>query len=87
MEELPAYRLLDEKGPDHSKCFEVCVEINGRRFTSAWAPNKKQAEQQAALNALHELNVVRHHDDGRVLINQVDAEGSTTGEDAGSNAV
>lgn len=54
----PIYELLDEKGPDHSKCFEVCVAISGRRFTSAWGPNKKMAEQKAALLALEELGVL-----------------------------
>ncbi|MCS7034645.1 MAG: ribonuclease III [Phycisphaerae bacterium] len=54
----PVYELLDEKGPDHSKCFEVCVSIDGRRFTSAWGPNKKTAEQKAALLALEELGLV-----------------------------
>jgi len=54
----PIYELLDEKGPDHSKCFEVCVMIDGRRFTSAWGPNKKMAEQKAALLALEELGVM-----------------------------
>jgi ribonuclease-3 len=53
----PMYELLDEKGPDHSKCFEVCVTVDGRRFTSAWGPNKKMAEQKAALLALEELGV------------------------------
>lgn len=53
----PIYELLDEKGPDHSKCFEVCVAVEGRRFTSAWGPNKKMAEQKAALLALEELGV------------------------------
>jgi len=53
----PIYELLDEKGPDHSKCFEVCVSVDGRRFTSAWGPNKKMAEQKAALLALEELGV------------------------------
>lgn len=53
----PVYELLDEKGPDHSKCFEVCVTIDGRRFTSAWGPNKKMAEQKAALLALEDLGV------------------------------
>ncbi|MEO6436423.1 MAG: ribonuclease III [Tepidisphaeraceae bacterium] len=53
----PTYELLDEKGPDHSKCFEVCVSVDGRRFTSAWGPNKKMAEQKAALLALEELGV------------------------------
>ena len=54
----PIYELLDEKGPDHSKCFEVCVTIDGRRFTSAWGPNKKMAEQKAALLALEDLGVL-----------------------------
>ena len=54
----PMYELMDEKGPDHSKCFEVCVTVDGRRFTSAWGPNKKQAEQKAALLALEELGVL-----------------------------
>src|SRR5690242_20685606 len=54
----PIYELLDEKGPDHSKCFEVCVTIDGRRFTSAWGPNKKMAEQKAALLALEDMGVL-----------------------------
>ncbi|HQY87520.1 MAG TPA: ribonuclease III [Tepidisphaeraceae bacterium] len=54
----PLYELLDEKGPDHSKCFEVCVTVNGRRFESAWGTNKKIAEQKAALMALRELGVL-----------------------------
>jgi len=54
----PIYELLDEKGPDHSKCFEVCVLIENRRFPSAWGPNKKMAEQKAALLALQELGVL-----------------------------
>jgi ribonuclease III len=54
----PIYELLDEKGPDHSKCFEVCVVINSRRYNGAWGPNKKTAEQKAALLALEEMGVV-----------------------------
>jgi ribonuclease-3 len=57
MAATPVYELLDEKGPDHSKCFEVCVAIDGRRFSSAWGPNKKMAEQKAALLALEDLGV------------------------------
>ncbi len=54
----PIYELLDEKGPDHSKCFEVAVVVNGRRFNGAWGPNKKTAEQKAALLALEEMGVI-----------------------------
>lgn len=55
----PAYVLLDEKGPDHNKCFESEVVIDQRHFPSAWGANKKEAEQKAAYNALVELGVLR----------------------------
>lgn len=51
----PEYQLLDEKGPDHSKCFEIAVCINGRQFPSAWGKSKKEAEQKAAMQAFEEL--------------------------------
>jgi ribonuclease-3 len=54
----PSYELLDEKGPDHSKCFEVGVLIGSRRFLSGWGPSKKEAEQLAAFHALRELGVI-----------------------------
>ena len=66
--EAPAYVLLDEKGPDHSKCFEVCVLINGRRFGSAWAASKKEAEQKAALLALRELDLASVDEDGKIQV-------------------
>src|SRR5207302_10769195 len=56
----PMYELLDEKGPDHSKCFEVCVCIDGNRYNSAWGPNKKMAEQKAALFAPEQRGVSDH---------------------------
>lgn len=64
----PSYMLLDEKGPDHSKAFEVCVEIDGRRFSSAWANSKKEAEQNAALIALQELEVASQDEDGHIIL-------------------
>ena len=64
----PQYLVLDEQGPDHAKCFEVCVELNGRRFDSSWGASKKQAEQQAALNALLALNVAYRDDDGHIHV-------------------
>ena len=51
----PTYQLLDEKGPDHSKCFKVAAQVGGYRYQSAWGRNKKEAEQRAARNALNEL--------------------------------
>ena len=58
MSGTPMYELLDEKGPDHSKCFEVRVVIGARAFPSAWGPAKKPAEQRAAQLALEELGVL-----------------------------
>jgi ribonuclease-3 len=54
----PLYELLDEKGPDHDKCFESEVVIGERHFASAWGTNKKEAEQKAAFNALVELGIL-----------------------------
>lgn len=55
----PIYELVDEKGPDHNKCFELEAVVDGRHFKSAWGNNKKDAEQRAALNALVELEIVK----------------------------
>ena len=52
----PTYQLLDEKGPDHSKCFKVAAQVGGNRYPAAWGRNKKEAEQCAARNALSELD-------------------------------
>jgi ribonuclease-3 len=52
----PTYQLLDEKGPDHSKCFKVSAQIGRNRYQPAWGRNKKEAEQRAARNALSEIN-------------------------------
>ena len=52
----PTYQLLDEKGPDHSKCFKISAQVGPNRFQPAWGRNKKEAEQRAARNALSELN-------------------------------
>ncbi|MHC5108795.1 MAG: ribonuclease III [Planctomycetota bacterium] len=53
----PQYEALDEQGPDHSKCFEISVVIDGKRYPSAWGPSKKEAEQEAARLALESLKM------------------------------
>lgn len=63
----PVYLVLDEKGPDHAKCFELCVEVDGRRFPSCWGASKKAAEQQAALLALHALGVTSESENGVIV--------------------
>ena len=52
----PQYHLLDEKGPDHSKCFKIAAVIGRQPYTPAWGRNKKEAEQKAAMNALAQIN-------------------------------
>ncbi|MCC7107577.1 MAG: ribonuclease III [Chloroflexi bacterium] len=51
----PNYQLLDEKGPDHSKCFKIAAQVGSNCYQAAWGRNKKEAEQRAARNALSEL--------------------------------
>lgn len=51
----PGYVLVDEKGPDHSKCFKIAASVGGQTYPAAWGPNKKEAEQRAAENAWCEL--------------------------------
>lgn len=54
--ETPTYQLLDEKGPDHSKCFKIAALVGHQQYAPAWGRNKKDAEQRAAMNALSQIN-------------------------------
>ena len=51
----PVYQLLDEKGPDHSKCFKVSAQVAKQSFPPAWGKSKKESEQRAAHNAMNLL--------------------------------
>ena len=64
----PSYYVLEERGPDHAKCFAVCVGAGDRRFSECWGPNKKQAEQQAALSALIDLGFARTDESGDIQL-------------------
>ncbi|GBD37142.1 Ribonuclease 3 [bacterium HR36] len=52
----PKYEVVDEKGPEHSKCFLVAAVVGEQRFPPAWGRSKKEAEQKAAANALARLH-------------------------------
>jgi ribonuclease-3 len=54
--QTPQYVLLDEKGPDHGKCFKIAAVIGRHTYSGAWGRNKKEAEQRAAMNALAQVN-------------------------------
>ncbi len=51
-----AYELVKESGPDHDKSFTVQVYITGRVMGQGIGHSKKEAEQQAAREALEKLN-------------------------------
>jgi ribonuclease-3 len=51
----PTYHLIDEKGPDHSKCFRMSAQIGRDRYAPAWGRSKKESEQRAAHNAICQL--------------------------------
>lgn len=50
---IPIYPLISEEGPDHAKQFKVGIEIAGVRLGEGVGSNKKEAQQNAAYNALH----------------------------------
>ncbi|MDX2132330.1 MAG: ribonuclease III [Planctomycetota bacterium] len=64
----PNYRVLDEQGPDHAKCFKVRAEIGGRCFEPCWGSTKKKAEQSAALVALRDLGFVSETAEGGLVV-------------------
>jgi ribonuclease-3 len=51
----PRYRVVAEHGPDHSKVFEVEVELAGEVIGRGSGRSKKDAEQAAARVALEAL--------------------------------
>jgi ribonuclease III len=53
------YTVVDERGPDHDKTFEVAVTLgvdNAREYARACGKSKKEAEQRAAEIALKTLD-------------------------------
>lgn len=53
----PTYKVFRESGPDHSKIFQVIAYIEDQEIGKGIGPSKKQAEQVAAENALHKLEI------------------------------
>jgi ribonuclease-3 len=61
----PQYRISSEEGPDHQKLFAVDVVVNGRTLGRGHGSNKKEAEQEAARDALlHFEKMVRSERNG-----------------------
>lgn len=53
---LPQYKLLESTGPEHDKEFKVAVLINNKKVGQGAGSSKKQAEEQAAQNALDKVD-------------------------------
>ena len=49
------YEVVGEEGPPHNKTFSVIVKVDGIIYGSGVAASKKEAEQEAAKNALEKL--------------------------------
>ncbi len=47
------YEVINELGPDHDKSFIVEVSCNNKKLAEGMGKSKKEAEMQAAKNALH----------------------------------
>ncbi len=52
---IPVYRVTAERGPGHRKTFEVAVHIHGKAYGRGTGLSKKEAEQNAAREALMAL--------------------------------
>ena len=50
------YELLEESGPAHNKTFKMCVKVDGIILGEGVGASKKEAEQEAAKNALSILS-------------------------------
>ena len=56
-EERLTYVLVDESGPDHDKRFTVEVHLNSNVIGTGIGKSKKQAEQEAAHQALNLMGI------------------------------
>lgn len=58
--ELPEYKVLNQEGPPHKRIFtiQVIMTIDGRKLNMGigYGSSKKEAEQQAAMNTLSEID-------------------------------
>ncbi len=51
------YQIIGESGPDHNKVFDAVVKLNGEIIGEGTGHTKKQAEQQAAIEAISKINI------------------------------
>lgn len=59
---LPTYRTVKEVGPSHNRVFHIEVLVNGEMVGYGTGRSKKEAQQQAAKQALEALNALEDSD-------------------------
>ena len=59
---VPKYQLIHESGPDHDKVFHIQLSISNVLTATGIGKNKKDAEQQAARQAVEDLRRLGHLD-------------------------
>ena len=52
----PKYHIVEDNGPEHDKRFQATVLVGKETKGRGWGKSKKEAEQQAAQNALQQIN-------------------------------
>jgi len=58
-QKVPIYKVAGETGPDHSKMFHVVVIVDDQEMGIGIGASKKEAEQQAAFEALSKIEATQ----------------------------
>jgi ribonuclease III len=58
--DIPRYRLSEVTGPEHDKTFRVAIFIAGQRYGTGVGKSKKEAQQNAAREALKRVTGNNH---------------------------
>ncbi len=56
---LPKYNLVEETGLEHEKTFKIEVSINNKTYPAGFGSSKKEAQKNAAKNAITELGLIK----------------------------
>ncbi|NGX58056.1 MAG: Ribonuclease 3 [Chlamydiae bacterium] len=53
----PRYIVIEETGPDHSKTFDISVQVNKEEIGRGQGSSKKEAQQAAAKDAMKQIGI------------------------------
>ncbi|MDF1799777.1 MAG: ribonuclease III [Planctomycetota bacterium] len=53
----PSYELLQKRGDDHRRSFQIRADVHGRSFPAAWGRTRREAEAFAAREAMLQLSL------------------------------